>query len=203
MIKAFALPALSLAISLTTGCATDSDTADEATPTADTQDVSHCLTQIGSSDVTCYASFTELISAATGGRITDAPSDARVALADPAFHARVDAVAKDRSVSPRTGGPLIGIEFIDAGFSGGQLGITAPYGTGCDGNLATNDYSYTTFPTYPDNWNDNVSSFESFAGCEQKLFENGGFGGASTPIEASMSYVGENMNDKASSILFY
>jgi hypothetical protein len=164
----------------------------------------HCVS--GPSDeVQCFATFTEAIALATGGRITDAPADARAALDDPAF--------ADRINEPLLGGIhpdttyVIGIDYIDANY-GGNTWVwyrTTP----CDGNLGTIDYSIPNLNAEPYSeygFNDSISSFHSYANCQTVLYADWYYEGAATnggaPI-VDMSYVGNAMNDQASSIRWY
>ena len=63
----------------------------------------HCVTDLSKRDdpTTCYDTFTAAIAAATGGRITDAPADLRVAMNDERFLARVYNTGKKKKKPSR------------------------------------------------------------------------------------------------------
>lgn len=52
----------------------------------------------------------------------------------------------------------------------------------------------------PSGWNDRVSSFKSYGLCATRIWENTNFGGASYGFTVNSTYVGDAMNDRASSI---
>ena len=80
--------------------------------------------------------------------------------------------------------------------SGAYFNVTAA--SGCDAN-ADLDYSVGSMPS---GWNDRVSSFQGYNGCQVKLWQNGGFGGASYgPV--SYAYTVGPLDNQASSITFY
>lgn len=179
-----------------TGCAMDGPGATEvAAP--------HCVQQLPSGPTSCFGSFTEALAVATGGQITDAPADAKAALADPGLRARINGLA---AAAPPGGAGVIrplttvvvGVEYRDDNFQGPTLMYTAA--TGCDGDLTTNDFLVAAIP---DPWNDQISSFQAFSNCQEQLYEAANFGGAQTPLAASLSSVGPAMNDRASSIKWF
>lgn len=189
------------------GCAMDSGTSDDPTAGtaasgASTPATPHCVQSVSSDKLSCFDSFTAAIAAATGQQITDAPADARVALSDPGFRARINALA----AAPRRGASVVqslttvvvGIEYRDDNFQGPTLTYTAP--VGCDANLSTIDYQVTAIP---DPWNDQISSFIAFSDCSEQLYEAANFGGSQTPIAQSLTGVGAAMNDRASSIRWF
>jgi hypothetical protein len=189
------------------GCATDPDPGAEATTTAPNQAAPatgpHCVVHVPTGQTSCFDSFTQAISAATNGRIADAPADARAALADDSFRTRINALADatprtlDRAVRPRLT-VVIAIQYEDAGFQGATLTSTADFG--CDGNFGTIDFELAVMPS---GWNDEISSFSAFSNCAEVLYENGGFGGAQTQLATELSYVGDALNDEASTIRWF
>jgi hypothetical protein len=52
----------------------------------------------------------------------------------------------------------------------------------------------------PGGWNDVISSFHSYANCYTKLYEDNNRTGATYGYVGDSSYVGNAMNDRASSI---
>ncbi|BBC33031.1 uncharacterized protein SGFS_043250 [Streptomyces graminofaciens] len=81
-----------------------------------------------------------------------------------------------------------------ANYGGASFTLTGDYG--CDTN-ADVDWQLSSFSPY--GWNDTVSSFLSYSDCETRLWEHDNFGGASYGAYVNSSYVGDAMNDKASS----
>ena len=151
----------------------------------------HCVVAAGERQAPrCFATFPAAILAATGGRVTDAPASAAVAVRDPAFTAALEAPTTLAAV-------VVGIEYADINYGGATLSMTAP--GRCDYSMDV-DYRFASMPY---GWNDRISSFRSYSNCAQQLFRGTSFsGGALTNIVSSMSYVGSTANDQASSVTF-
>lgn len=191
-----------------TGCAVESGTTDDPTASTPASGATapaapHCVQSVSSSQPSCFSSFTAAIAAATGQQITDAPADARAALSDPAFRARIDGLAaapppRGSAVLQPLTSVVIGIHYLDDNFGGTTYTVIAD--AGCDGNLSTIDWQIAAIQ---DPWNDKISSFLAFSNCSEQLYEASNFGGAQTPIAQSMSAVGPAMNDRASSIRWF
>jgi hypothetical protein len=212
---------MALPVCLATACGADLgdglDPGAEApeTSAAATADAARHCVSAPDGQATCYASFTEAIAAATGGAIADAPADARDALDDASFTERINALAHAKPTARDLGfgGPalnfgsaVIGIVYKDAGYGGNTWVFTQPYGCNGDGaadfsvgNL--NDRPYSDY-----GFNDAISSFHSYSGCRTVLFEHWYFQGAASnggvPLY-DLGYVGDAMNDRATSILWY
>jgi hypothetical protein len=192
---------LALPVCFLGACATDLETS--AAPGG-----KHCVST-ASGDATCYATFTEAIAAATDGRITDAPADAADAVGDDTFTARLNGLATARS-GPKASSVVIGIVYKDAHYQGGSTWVfSQPHG--CDGNYNTSfrDFEVGNLNAWPYSdfgFNDAISSFHSYSGCRTVLFEDWHWLGAAswggTPL-ADMDYVGDALNDRASSIAWY
>jgi hypothetical protein len=199
----FSLP-LCAAAACTTEPADDPSTGDAA--------LSHCVSTIGG-DAACYATFTEAIAAATGGKISDALSDSNEAFADGTLADRLDALGRDHSSNidaptPGNGNVVIGIVYHDAGFHGKDWTFVAT--SGCDifgapnwavENLNTRPYSVSQI-------NDNISSFKSFAGCGTVLYADWKFNtenpvAGQTALTRDASYVGDALNDRGSSLVWF
>jgi hypothetical protein len=202
LIKLSSLLALTLSVTVP-GCAVD---AADPTPETSSKLGQHCVQDLETQAVSCFASFPEAISAATGGRITDAPADAHAAALDEAFAARVNALAAgstDRrrdgraDVAPRTT-LVVAVQYEDADWQGASYTYTSTFG--CDTNKATVEHQVTVMPS---GWNDEISSFRAFSGCVEVLYESGNFSGAQTQPAASWAYVGDAMNDQASTIRWF
>ncbi len=84
--------------------------------------------------------------------------------------------------------------YTASGYGGSTLTLQAS--TPCDTNSDV-DHSWSSLPSA---FNDTVSSFAGASNCQVKLFENVSYGGSSVGPATSMSYVGDTMNDKASSV---
>jgi len=198
------------------GCAVEpaTDTSSEKQPASGSSARAsrHCVVA-PSGETTCFGTFTEAIAVATAGEIADAPADPKL-VDRPSFAARINAIG-DRvklagpaasGIAPRSD-VVIGIAYKDAHFEGDTWVFIQPFG--CNGNKSTVDFSVDNLNTSPFtccDFNDNISSFNSFNGCLTVLYEDWMFGGAATnggiPIEG-MGYVGDAMNDRASSIRWF
>jgi hypothetical protein len=128
----------------------------------------------------CFASFDAAISFATGGQVhlVDAASSRLVTPAELA------------GASPLTGLP-ISIMYADAGYGGASFTWT---GTAC-----TTTHSYAE-PSMPSGWNDRVGSMHVYQNCNNTLYTDVSYGGASVSSgrngdEASLGA----LNDKGSS----
>lgn len=135
----------------------------------------------------CFDTFTAAIADATGGRIVDAPRDARSALADSGLDRRLNAL-------PGTATEIvIGIEYDNDQYKGQERIYTG--GTGCD-----NDDEVEWKVDSLGSFNDMITSFRTYADCQANHFEHIDFGGSSTGWLDSTSYIGAAMNDQSSSI---
>ncbi|WP_271220701.1 peptidase inhibitor family I36 protein [Streptosporangium carneum] len=147
-------------------------------------------------NTTCYATFTEAVADATGGRITDAPRDSVSAMADPAFDRRVNALSQDTGQAvAQASAVILGIEYEHGNYGGGSWIVEADSGCNPDPGL---DWG---FP-YLGNWNDKISSFRVYGDCWVNHYEDEDYGGATTGWRGSTSYIGSAMNDETSSIIW-
>lgn len=174
----------------------------------------HCVVA-PSGQTTCFGTFTEAIAVATDGEITDAPADPRL-VDEPSFTARINAIAERAAnqphdpaasgIAPRVN-VVIGIAYKDANFNGDTWVFNQTQG--CDGNFTTVEFSVFNLNTDPFtccDFNDNISSFHSFSNCRTVLYEDWFFGGSATNggvPTADLGYVGDAMNDRASSIRWF
>ncbi|GIH17716.1 hypothetical protein [Rugosimonospora africana] len=122
----------------------------------------HCVADVSTHAApVCYGSFTTAIAKATGGRIADAPGDARAAVKNPAFEARLNALsARTGAVAPAAS-IVIGIEYADDDYEGSSLIYSAP--AGCTTTLNDVDYWVDVLPS---GWNDEIESFRTYANCD-------------------------------------
>lgn len=98
------------------------------------------------------------------------------------------------SPSPMASTYVLATLYTNANYGGSSLALQAS--TPCDTN-ADVDHSWATLPA---GFADEVSSFKGANNCQVKLFENINFTGNTVGPASSMTYVGDAMNDKASSI---
>jgi hypothetical protein len=167
----------------------------------------HCVTAVdGARQTTCYATFTEAIRQATGGRVTDAPASGAAAARDASFAAKVNAAGAGASQAnalraavgaPAASDTIISIEYLDRDKDekGGQQIWTAD--KGCpDSN--SNDVDHKA----PDvGWTDNqISSFQGYTNCMVTHFDGKSYGGASIGPSWGKDYIGDAMNDRTSSL---
>ena len=96
--------------------------------------------------------------------------------------------------APMAASYLLATLYTNADYGGSDLALYAS--TPCDSNPDV-DHSWSTLPAGIAN---EVSSFKGANNCQVKLFENTGFTGKSVGPNTSMNYVGDDMNDKASSV---
>jgi hypothetical protein len=145
----------------------------------------HCVqaaTPVGGSpgSPVCFARFDDAISFATGGQVhlVDAASSRLVTPAELVVP------------SPLTGLP-ISIMYADAGYGGASFTWT---GTAC-----TTTHSYAE-PSMPSGWNDRVGSMHVYQNCNNTLYADISYGGASVSSgrNGSESSLGA-LNDKGSS----
>jgi hypothetical protein len=123
----------------------------------------HCVVGVTpGATLTCYSSFATALSNATGGRVTDAPDDARAALGDERLAAKLNALGNATTTASATAVQdiVISIEYSSTGQSGSSLIVTAPHG--CDDFLDPVEFVMTSMPS---GWNDEIESFQAFANC--------------------------------------
>ena len=135
-----------------------------------------CVTDLTAGTTQCYA--------------TNAQAEAAVAAASlGSFSTSSLAVTTASSV-------VIGRIYEHADYGGAVHVYTAA--SGCDSN-ADRDKSRSSMPS---GWNDVVSSFRGYNGCQLKVWEHENFGGAAYGPSSAASSLGA-MNDRASSVTFH
>ena len=95
---------------------------------------------------------------------------------------------------PMAASYLLATLYTNADYGGADLALYAA--TPCDTNSDV-DHSWSTLPA---GIADEVSSFKGTNNCQVKLFENTGYTGKTIGPVTSTTYVGDDMNDKASSV---
>lgn len=134
----------------------------------------------------CYATFSDAIAVASGGRIhlpaTATPRDLTRAML---LHA----------TSTPNNRNIFGVEFVDAGYGGASLSYIT-YAGPCSSSTT---YGVNSMPS---GWNDVISSlYSDLYGCVwTRLWSNNNQSGASQCYSGDTSYVGNVMNDQTSSI---
>lgn len=160
----------------------------------------HCVLELPSENTFCYESFGGALSAATQGRIDDAPDDVRAAMDDPELEQRIN----DLSLEPqlKSGATVvIGIQYWNRFFQGSTYTITAS--AGCDGDVNTWDWGLTSLspgPVAP--WDNAISSVKAFSRCSETLYDNTNYGGASSSLHVISGDLGV-MDNQTSSIRWY
>jgi hypothetical protein len=129
---------------------------------------SHCVLNPATKVNTCYPTFTAAIAAATGGRIADAPSDVKAALADQALTERINAAS---TAGAGTLATVIGGIFYDQiGQQGSSITVTKP--SPCDADKLLREM-WVDYPMLNAiGWNDRISSFHGYNNCWCKLWEH-------------------------------
>jgi hypothetical protein len=135
----------------------------------------HCVKSLSAPNkqIECYDTFTAAISAATGGRITDAPADAGAAMKDQRF---LEKLRRTETMQPAGYERAIADLFSDANAEGSSLTITAD--RGCTRPHDANQIDLV-LPYIGDEWNDQAESINTFNSCFAKLWEHRDFTGAS------------------------
>ncbi|MEV0278725.1 hypothetical protein AB0I22_20395 [Streptomyces sp. NPDC050610] len=146
----------------------------------------NCVLNVDSGSMRCFTTFREAIAVSTHGQVTDAPVSAQ--------HVAHDQKLLDRLRELPTGrGGLtaqLGILYKDWNYGGGSLTLNG--GSAC-ANGNGRDYTGELV-----DWNDTVSSVAP-VGCWIELFADAHQSGYHQEYQNSTAYVGDSMNDRASS----
>jgi hypothetical protein len=143
------------------------------------------------------------VAATTGGKITDAPADVRVAMKDKDLLARLRVSTDKKNIAAipledRAAQVQVLTIFCDDHFTGCTFGADSLtfIGPVCSDSLDDTD---TPIPYVGDAWNDDFESFIGFNNCWAKVFEHIDFNGASTPFAPDLPDLGV-LNDEGTSI---
>ncbi|MEV0264363.1 hypothetical protein AB0I49_23925 [Streptomyces sp. NPDC050617] len=151
-----------------------------------TPEPKNCVLNLDSGSKRCFTTFREAIAFSTNGQVADAPVSAKGAAHDEKL--------LDRLRTSSTGkGALtaqLGILYKDSNYRGSSLVLNA--GSGCKSGNGR-DYSGELV-----DWNDSVSSVSPVA-CWIELFADAHQSGDHEEYHDSTAYVGNRMNDRASS----
>ncbi|MEU5881204.1 hypothetical protein [Spirillospora sp. NPDC047279] len=160
---------------------------------------SHCVTNVAAGQTHCYDTFPQALSAATGGQITDAPQSPAAAAASRSFEQQINAIGRQAASSDA---PLalvtLSIEYDWNYYQTTEGSITYVGPSGCDSDGSV-EWQRSNLG---DAWNDRISSFRGYNGCQVNHFQHANFEGARTgPLGSSfaMSEIG-GVNNQASSI---
>lgn len=160
----------------------------------------HCVVNLAKGGATsCYTTFTAAVAAATNGRVTDAPSDPRAARGNASFRAKLDESTKKQAsgqtVAP-LGGIVIGIEYYHIGWAHPSKIFSGD--STCSTQTWDNEYEWDLWGDWT--WNDEISSFETFANCWVDHFDLPQYQGAHLGYQPSQYYIGDTMNDRTTSL---
>ncbi|MEU5419355.1 hypothetical protein ACH4UT_14415 [Streptomyces sp. NPDC020799] len=165
--------------------------------------VQHCVVDTGNGGKSCFSTYREAISFATKGRVTDAPDDTRAAVHDKKLQERLSGPRSEHGAklsknvtNARSAAAaeyrVLGTVYSDKDFGGSSLTYRGSVGCG---------WRYPEFATMADGWNDQVSSTSS-GQCDVTLYQHANFLGFSQTYRGNVPYVGDAMNDQASSVSF-
>ncbi|MGK5543745.1 hypothetical protein ACSNOH_03245 [Streptomyces sp. URMC 127] len=159
----------------------------------------HCVVNTDDGDKACFATYREAVAYGTKGRVTDAPNDARAAVKDQKFQERLSGPRSEHGIklakSARSAAPenrALATVYRDKDFGGGSVTFTGSLGCG---------FRYPEFATMGSDWNDAISSTAS-GQCDITLYQHDNFRGFSQTFRGNVPYVGDAMNDQASSVSF-
>ncbi|WP_344288024.1 hypothetical protein [Streptomyces synnematoformans] len=156
--------------------------------TDQTQRADNCVVNVDSGSKQCFGTFREAIAATTDGKITNAPLSAK----------HIDQKLTDRlsAASHTTGAQAVqlGVVFRDSNYGGSAQVFEAS--SGCQSGNGR-DFQIDLSGS----WNNAVSSLTTLS-CWLELWDAPGTAGFHQEYQQSTSYVGDAMNDRASSIAF-
>ena len=163
----------------------------------------HCAFDARTGRTECFASFTDAIATATGGRVLDAPADPRLAQADPALRSRLagaDAAPGGRALKSGTSEAEIvqGTFFEHPDYGGNSFTV---HGAGlCDDEGGAADF----VADFPADWHDTISSAQPWALCDLYLYsEVGQTGDKDGRFKENTAYIGDLLNDRVKSVSFH
>jgi hypothetical protein len=161
---------------------------------------SHCVQSLSpkNAPMTCYSSFRLAIAKATGGRITDAPDNVRIAMNDKRLLERLNwtGAKKQHRVPVRStaAGDVVSIMYDEDSFRGDSIIYRSTH----DCSNQTSDIEFTK-EYVGDRWNDRMESYKTFRNCWVRLFEHRGFQGAFLDFAGDRTDFGR-LHDEISSL---
>lgn len=160
----------------------------------------NCVADLtGRAPVSCFATLTEAMALATGGRLTNAPRTGAKALADRGFAASVDGANAGSARAVAASDIVISIEYDlrDHDETGGTLIWRGD--KECSTRTTDVDYEISSYSVSAPAWVNRITSYQAFGNCWTKHFENANFGGASVGFHGSRTYIGAAMDNRTSS----
>ncbi len=156
---------------------------------------SHCTVDISGGPVRCFPTYRAAIAAATDGRVKDAPLDVRTAAASPAFQKRIDvAGTAAEQEDDEESSVVIGTEYLDADHQGKSMSFTAD-------SKCTPDGPGFQVDQVPAEFDDAISSYQTFNDCQARHFADPGLKGDSTSWQiGGQLAVGDGLDNRTSSI---
>ncbi|MCA6091341.1 peptidase inhibitor family I36 protein [Streptomyces sp. SCA3-4] len=159
----------------------------------------HCVVDTDNGTKSCFGTYREAVAFATEGRVTDAPNDTRAAAHDKKLQERLSGPRGEHGMklAENSRSALAGAQRVlatvyqDSDFRGNSLSFTGS--VGC--------VRYPEFATMGSDWNDQISSVAS-GQCSITLYQHANFLGASQTYSGGVPYIGDAMNDQASSVSF-
>ena len=211
MVAGLAVAAAALA---TTGAASG------ASPTAQTGDV--CTVSADTGEQQCFDTFSEALESITGEQVADPGVDAgdRTAIARvvEAHDARAHAAYLNRvaATAPRLAASaslatastpasaslsassnlVLGAVWKNKNWTGGSKVLYAANGSGCYGTT----YGFPHTSSF--GMNDTISSVTAYYNCATTLYKDANYKGTNRTYQVDTAYVGDTMNDEASSIVY-
>ncbi|MFF4159294.1 hypothetical protein [Streptomyces sp. NPDC001678] len=159
----------------------------------------HCVIDTDTNSKSCFSSYRVALSVATKGRVTDAPDDTRAAAHDKKLQERLSGprgehgakLAGNARFAAAAESRVLSTVYTDKDFGGSSLSFTGSLGC----------RRYPEFANLYDGWNDSISSTSS-GQCDITLYQHSNFLGFSQTFRGGVPYVGDAMNDQASSVSF-
>lgn len=166
-----------------------------AAPNTHTAGDEHCVLDTGSGVQECFDTFPEAMSAASGGRISQAPESGQLAASDTDFREQTRQLAADDDAVAQ-GEVIQGTFFDDTNYGGDSLTVRGEAPCVKDGWV---DWELTL----DDDWKDRISSLQPWANCWIWLYPEPDLGGdRDGPFKENTADIGSYMNDRAQSIGF-
>ncbi|MEV4895685.1 peptidase inhibitor family I36 protein [Nonomuraea sp. NPDC055795] len=167
-----------LAIAIALAIALPTATAARAASSGSSSRQDHCALNLHTGAFDCFATFTEVVRLATGGRVTDAPPAAAQAVGNPGLLRRMGfGVSRDKVTVDAAGfAIIIGLEFDGANHTGDAFTTYHPT-SACTSTTADIDFALAVMHA---GWDNRISSFMNFNGCFTKHYDGTNYTGAST-----------------------
>lgn len=152
----------------------------------------HCVVKHDSS-TDCFQTFREAIAHATGGRLTDVPNDPAAALASKTFERRINALSRIDAQAA-----VSSIEYQHPNYNSGG-GKTLTFRLGRCGSDTSWDYRLSDIDNISTWWDDRISSYRGYNGCQVNHYEHPNWSGAQTGYHSNDGDMGA-MEDVTSSL---